>query len=197
MTKFPPEIKEFIKNNISGRSTYILTEIINKKYGTSYTVKQIRTYKNNRHLVNGIDCKFQKGHVPANKGTNIGGWEPTQFKKGCIAKNKKPIGSESIRTCDKRNHKYVYVKIAEPNKWREKHLLVWEKQNGKIPPGHCIIFLDGNTLNVVPENLIIVSKAVNLMLNRLNLRFDNPEYTKTAILIAKLKLKSAEVNKKR
>lgn len=81
---------------------------------------------------------------------------------------------------------YVKVKIEEPNVWKRKHILEWEKYNREIPKGSYIIFLDNNKMNTDISNLEIVTRSENLILNRKNLRFDDRELTKQAVSLVKL-----------
>ena len=76
--------------------------------------------------------------------------------------------------------------LSEPNKWRQKHLIIWEQHNGKVPAGQRVIFGDGDKLNCQINNLILVSAATLLELNRKNLIKPNIYLTKTGIVIAEL-----------
>ena len=78
------------------------------------------------------------------------------------------------------------MKVAEPNKWRMKHRIVWEEHHGKIPDGQNVIFLDGNKLNTEIENLALVTNSEHLEMNRARLRSEDPECTKSGILVARL-----------
>ena len=60
---------------------------------------------------------------------------------------------------------YIYVKIAEPNVWIEKHRLIYESMYGNIPTGHKVIFADKNKRNFDPDNLILVSNSEALIMN--------------------------------
>jgi hypothetical protein len=93
----------------------------------------------------------------------------TQFKKGHISPNLKPIGHERI--CSKDG--ITLIKVAEPNpytgsatRYRPKHHVVWEAANGPIPKGMVVRFVDGDKANVNLDNLEMVTKKLNLQLNR-------------------------------
>jgi hypothetical protein len=102
--------------------------------------------------------QFKKGLTPANKGKKM---DPeikervkhTFFKKGHTPHNYQPVGSERI-TADG----YIEVKIKDPRTWAQKHRLIWEKHNGKIPRGHNVQFRDGNRQNLALENLYLISR---------------------------------------
>lgn len=54
------------------------------------------------------------------------------------------------------------VKVAQPNKWMAKAVVVM----GYDPKTHQAIFLDGNSLNVTKENIVVVSKRVHARLSK-------------------------------
>lgn len=90
---------------------------------------------------------------------------------------------------------YPAVKIAEPNVWKLKHVLVWEAANGPVPEGHAIIFLDQDHTNTNLENLALVSRAELLELNRRELITSNAELTTTGILIARVNCKISKIKR--
>ena len=81
----------------------------------------------------------------------------TMFRKGNIPANHKPIGYERINVDG-----YVEVKVAEPNKFRLKHRIVWEENFGTIPPGYNVQFRDKNRQNLQPDNLYLISRSDQL-----------------------------------
>jgi hypothetical protein len=95
-----------------------------------------------------------------------------------------PVGSERVNS-----EGYVDIKIADTSKWKQKHLIVWEEHNGKVPRGQRVIFGDGDKLNCQIENLILVSMATLLELNRKNLIKPNIDLTKAGIIITELNRK--------
>jgi len=114
MHKYTEEQVGFLLENIKGRSYQELVNLFNDYFGVKLKLSQIKNFIGNRKLNSGLDGRFKKGNVPANKGKRGGGWEPTQFKKGNVPHNYKPVGSEKI--CDG----YVWVKIADPKKVESK-----------------------------------------------------------------------------
>lgn len=194
---YSQEERDFIAAYAVGHSYKEIQEAFNKKFLTDVSIGQIKSYMGNHKIVTGKTGRFEKGHIPANKGTHIGGWEPTQFKKGRISENHKPVGTISVRHNRKRGQKYVYVKVAEPNKWRPLHVVEWEKHNGPVPEGKIVIFLDGDVLNTQIENLTLVSRSVHARLNQMGLRTKDPEYTKTAVRVAELAAKIGEAKRRK
>ncbi|MEK3722288.1 HNH endonuclease signature motif containing protein [Paenibacillus sp. FSL H8-0034] len=189
MFRYTPEQAEFIKENVKGRYIPELTDMFNDRFGTDRKPSHMRAYVKNNKLKSGIDARIKPGNVPFNKGEKkewIGG-EATQFKKGHKPHNYVRVGSERINGDD-----YVDVKIADPNKWRGKHLLVWEKNNGPIPKGYVIIFGDGNRRNFDPNNLILISRGQLAIMNKNGLIQNNADLTRTGIIMADIYRKIGE-----
>jgi hypothetical protein len=107
-------------------------------------------------------ARFKKGNTPANKGRKVSQetYEKirrTMFQKGHTPVNHKEIGSERVS-----RDGYVEVKVAEPNKWRHKHRVLWEQANGLIPKGYNIQFRNGDKTDIRLENLYIISRQEQL-----------------------------------
>ena len=109
-----------------------------------------------------IAHRFRKGHKPANKGKRMSPETysrvaPTMFRKGNVPANHRPVGSERVNVDG-----YVEIKMAEPNKWRQKHRVVWEQEYGPIPKGSNIQFRNGNRQDIRIENLYLISRQDQL-----------------------------------
>lgn len=190
---FPKEITDFIIANNYGKTAIEIMELVNAEFKTDYKINQIKAFRKNHKLVSGVKGQFQKGHVPwlkGKKGLHFPGTEKTWFKKGQVPLSHKEIGTEVV---DKQG--YHKIKIAEPNKWKFKHIMEWEKHNGKIPAGCNIVFKDNNKDNTDISNLMLVTKAEHVIMNNKGLRFDNAELTEKGLLIAKLKKRTSELQK--
>lgn len=187
---YSAEEKEFIREYAYGHSHMEITSALNSKFGLDLGKNQISAYLKNHGIKTGRTGRFAKGHIPPNKGKHIptiGRMAETQFKKGCIPQNHKPVGTLSIRCNYKRNRKYVYEKVAEPNVWRMKHVLVWESYYGPVPKDKIVIFADGNTLNTDISNLVLVSRSQNAIMNRWRIRGADKEHMEAAANVASLK----------
>lgn len=144
--------------------------------------------------------RFQKGHAPYNKGKDITphpNSAKTQFKKGHIPRNLKPLGHERIRYDG-----YIEICVDEPNPYTGapqryvlKHKHLWEKVNGPLPRDLALKSLDGNRQNCDLSNWVAVPRS---LLPRLNGRFGRnydtaPKELKPVILtIAKLEHQARE-----
>ncbi len=200
--KYTSEQLDFIRDNVTGRSFKELTELFNKRFGTDYPQSTVMStafrygYRNGRdtRLNTGWEpTQFQKGHVPYNKGLKkwYPGGEATQFKPGHKPWNYKPVGTERVNTDG-----YVEVKVSDPNKWRGKHLIIWEEANGPIPKGYAVIFADGDHQNVTLDNLMLVSRGQLAIMNKRGLISVNSELTKTGVIVADIYLKIGERKRK-
>lgn len=172
-----------------GHSYEEITEAFKNKFPPGVEKRKIVACLKNHKIKTGRTGYFQKGMIPANKGTHpksVGRMAETQFKKGNIPKNHKKVGTVSIRTNSKKGQRYVYEKVAEPNKWRLKHIIEWEKHNGPVPKGNNIIFADGDSTNTDVSNLMMVTKGQHGVMNRNGIRGNDRESMETAVNIATL-----------
>lgn len=197
MHYYTSEQKKFLRENVKGITSNELTERVNEQFGLSLGRNQIRAYMKNHGLTNGLNMSFKKGQNPWNKGTKglqIGGKE-TQFRKGQRPINYKPVGSERVDSKDG----YTLIKVQDngtwPERWRHKHVVLWEKENGPVPEGHAVLFGDGNKENITLENLILVSRGQLATLNKHDLIQNNADLTRTGIVIADLYRKISDRRK--
>lgn len=192
---YPEEIRNFIEEKHTGIGPKDMAELLNKTFGTSYTQTQMKSYYGNNDINSGLTGYFYKGHTPANKGMrgyHAPGSEKGWFKKGQEPINHKPVGSERVDVDG-----YTLIKTEEPNVWIPKHKVIWEEKNGKVPEGHVLTFLDGDKSNITLDNLELITMAESLELTRSELRSENPEFTKTGILIVKVKTTSNKLKKRK
>lgn len=190
MHKYTEEQGRFIRENIAGTDTNTLTNMLNDKFELNLDRKSIRAYIKNHKLKSGLDTTFKSGSVPYNKGVKgicAKGCEKGWFKKGSNPHNHKPVGSERIDV-----QGYTLVKIKEPNVWRMKHRLLWEKLKGPIPKGHVLIFADRNKQNFNIDNLILISRNQLKVMNGKDLIKYNADLTKIGVMIADINLKINE-----
>ena len=193
---YSQEEDNFLIDNVKGISLKELQEQFNKKFSYNLSESAIANRKNKLGLSSGIKGgQFQKGSVPFNKGKKqkdymseeaINKTKNTRFKKGNIPHNHRSLGSERTTI-----EGYIEVKVAEPNKWKTKAVVIYEEKYGKIPKGHKVIYLDGNRQNLDVSNLKVISSAEELIMNRNNLRYSNKELTESGCLVAKI------INKRR
>lgn len=198
-TYYPDEVQEFILNNYKGCGPTGMMQKIKEKFDLSYTKSELKSFYHTHHLNSGLTGYFPKGNVPANKGKKGVHFSPaTEFKKGSVPPNVRPLGSERI-TVDG----YVEIKVREhrepgkPNTFELKQKIVWEAANGKIPPGYCLVFLDGDKTNCSLDNLACVSRADLARLNQNGLLSRDPDVSKAGIKVAQIKTKIGEIQRGR
>ncbi|MGN0488063.1 MAG: HNH endonuclease signature motif containing protein [Ruminococcus sp.] len=175
---------EFIRKNAKGKFNIEITEMVNKQFNTNFTVGQIKNCKKRYKISSNLTGCFLKGNTPWNKGKK--GWyaegtKKTRFKKGHIPAQHREVGSERIT-----KDGYIEIKVAEPSKWKLKHIWVYEQHYGTVPKNCAVVFLDGNKQNTDISNLKLVTRSELLVMNRYHLLTDNPELNNSITNIAKL-----------
>lgn len=186
--------QSFMAAYVPGHSHKEIREAFTKKFGWEISPGQVRGYIKSHHLNTGRTGQFEKGHTPHNKGAKgvcAEGSRKTWFKKGHMPANHRPVGSERINADG-----YVEVKVEEPNKWKQKHRVVWESANGKIPQGCIVIFKDNDKTNTDISNLLLIKRSTHAVLNHTGLCECSGEFKETAVCIAELQAASHKAKKR-
>jgi len=185
---------QFIKENylkipskrmatILGRSGCFVSTVL-KKEGLKVPEEIIEKFKN--------ESRFKKGRESWNKGRPQKDWmskekiensKKTRFKKGEDPHNTKEEYSVSIRS--QGNYPYYYFRLAKAN-WVLFHRWLFEKINGPIPDGYNVQFKDGNSLNCDIENLYLIHRKDQSIINKKGGRKIPHELRKTILLINNL-----------
>lgn len=193
---YPAHIAEHIRSNHNGIGPKRMAQLLNETFGTDYTAAQLKGYYANHGLNSGLTGRFEKGHIPPNKGRKgycAPGAEKGHFKSGHTPHNKTPIGTILVKSDG-----YLWQKVGEGCRdWRQLSHILWEQANGPIPDGYRLIYKDGDKLNCHLDNLALVTLAENVVMNTKGLRSEVPEHTETGILIAKIKIAAAKRKKAR
>jgi hypothetical protein len=162
MRVYTQEELRFLRRNIKGRSYVEITELFNKHFGRNISFTKMRGVLVYHQIRNKRNTRFYPGI-------------PCQFKGY-------PVGAERIN-----GYGYVEIKVADnPSRWRKKHVLIWEKENGKTPKGHRVIFADKNKYNFALENLLLISMKELAVMNSLKFISNSMDLTKTGKAIADL-----------
>jgi hypothetical protein len=153
------------------------------KYGFKKSPEYLREVHGSVIKEAGKKYRYTKGQEPWNKGIKGRNNAPehTLFKNGHIPANYKPVGWTRIDS-----EGYHWTKVEEGlNGWVMTHRLAWEIENGPIPKGKFLRFIDGNKENWQIENLMLVDRENNMRLNTIH-RY--PEELKSTMkTISKLK----------
>ena len=159
---------EYLKSIAKGTPRKVIADKINKKFNLNLSMQQLRDCMNGRGIRNNIDKRFS-----AESGGNR-------------CQQEKPIGTVSKWECG-----YARIKTGD-NEWEFIQRYVWKKHHGEIPPGHSVIFLDGNTDNYNIENLALVDRNELMKYNSMRLNSNNQELNRVAVNLAKLMTKAKE-----
>ena len=126
--------------------------------------RSIGLKKSDRFMAEGAG-RIKPGQTPWNKGVkgSTGTQEAcraTQFKPGRApqdAPNYRPVGSLRIT-----KDGYLEQKVTDDQgvyparRWVALHRIVWERENGQVPPGHIVVFRQG--LLTTDPDLITVDR---------------------------------------
>ena len=186
--------KQFFAEFVPGHSHKEITEEFNRRFDYKISIGQTKGCIARYKLNTGRTGYFEKGHIPFNKGEHFisgGRSVETQFKKGHTPHNHKPVGSERIT-----RDGYIEIKVAEPNKWKLKHRVVYEKAYGPLKRGEVVIFKDQNKLNLSPGNLMAIERRKLVLMNGNNLFSKEARVTETGVNIVGLIMAINDVKRK-
>ena len=185
------EEKDYLREITPGRHYKEIVELMNAKFEYEFNLGQIKGAIARYKLNTGFTGYFPKGNIPFNKGTKgIMKANKTSYKKGNIPQSYKPVGTERIT-----KDGYTEIKVKDPNVWKLKHRIIYEEHYGEIPKGYVVMFLDRDKSNFDINNLILISRNQLRTLNQNDLIKDDPELTKSGIILADLLIKINEKDK--
>ena len=195
--KWSDDEKLYLKEICFGKSHKEIALLMTDKFSFSFRPSQIKSAIKRYGLKTGRTGRFEKGHVPFNKGTKgLTGANKTSFKKGNVPHTLLPIGSESVT-----RDGYTIVKVSDKGKrndcWRPKQRLVWEKHYGPVPDGHAVVFGDGDKTNFSLDNLILVSRSQLSVMNTKKLIQNDAELTRAGAHVAELLVAINKAKKKK
>lgn len=122
-------------------------------------------------ISNGERLQAQRAEYAARTGSRNFGVEPwskthakgrhlspaSEFKRGQRPANLMPVGSVTIRKT--KSGRRAFVKVAEPNRWKERATVVWEATHGPLRKGRVVHHRDRNPLNDELSNLEALTRA--------------------------------------
>jgi hypothetical protein len=191
MFRYTEEMKEFLFQNYKGKSSEELVVIFNARFGTDREPKHMAYFRRNNKLDSGLTGYYEVGSTPWNKGTKgLSKPNKTSFKKGNRPYNYAAVGTEVMKADG-----YIWVKIAEPAVWKQKHRIIWEEANGPLPKNHILIFLDQNHENIRLDNIELITRKIHAQMNRRGFYSEDPEFTRAGLETVKLLSRVAEIEK--
>lgn len=141
------------------------------RLGLKKTDEYIQEHVYRIDALTGMNTRFKQGQKPHNLGKSMpkevyAKASRTMFKPGTIPHNTKQDGARSVRK-DKRGIPYEFERTSL-SVWEPVKNLVWKQHNGPIPKGHCVRFINGNTLDCRIDNLECITRKENLMRNTIH-----------------------------
>jgi hypothetical protein len=201
--KYLPHHIRFLKGIVRGRGYAEITGLFNAQFGFAISVTAMGAILAKHNLKNGRDCRIKPGNVPFSKGKKgycPPGSEKGWFKPGQEGTNTRPVGSERVS-----RDGYLEVKITDKKcrdartrqrRWKHKHVVIWEKVNGPVPPGHVVVFLDGDRSHIVLNNLMLLSRQEHAVMCHMHWYTNDREVTRANCLMARIKVAAANLKRK-
>lgn len=188
---FSDEQVEYLKVHYPKLSLPDLHVQFNAHFGTKFGKQQIFAFMKREGIKSGRTGHFEagvpswssgtKGVIKANSGS---------FRKGSVPHNYVPVGSERINTDG-----YHDIKIADPNVWKAKHVILYEQHNGPVPEGAVVRFKDGDKNNLDLDNLILANRVEHVLMNTNKLAHQPEELRDSVVLISRIQAKRIQLTK--
>lgn len=165
--KYTKEFEDFVRKNVTKYTKEEFRLLLEDKFNLKITSEALRRYLNKHH----IEGKY------------------TDYKKSNVRdRDRCPVGAEQI-TKDG-----VFIKVAQPDKWRRKSRVMYEKyHNCKLKDDEYIIFLNQDRNDFSEENLMKSSKREIAYLHNYKTFSKNPKLTELGVLSARLIIKGKDV----
>lgn len=205
--RYPQGMYEYVRDNSWGVSSKEMAEMVNEKFGTSFTQMGMKSFRQRHGIKSGVTGWYQKNHAPGTKGKTLeeichndpeklARVRATQFKKGQRPQHELPVGSIVVNSYGyKLRKKQMEGKFLE--RWEYLHRAVWEEHHGPIPKGMIIAFKDSNKLNCDIDNLVMITQGENCTLTRLGYRFEDPDLTMAGLGVVRIKQASERRRKEK
>ena len=166
-----------------------VVEQVNARFGLNRTLHGMKQWARKNQVKSGRTGQIAKGAPAWNKGKKgVNGKSNTAFRKGNFPHNTLPAFHERIGKDGE-----IQIKVKERGKtFVSKHRWLWEQKNGPVPKGCIIRFHDGNNRNFSPDNLVCVSRHLNLRLNQSDYKQLPESLRPTRFLVEKLVVATKE-----
>lgn len=195
---------EFVRDNSWGVSSEDMAQMVNEKFGTDFSATAIKQFRQRNKIKSGLTGWFRKGRAPGNKGKKQSEFMgPEAIERTCATrfkKGRKPVNEMPVGSIVENAYGYLLRKRSmegtQWERWEFLHRAVWEEHNGPLPDGMMVTFKDGNKLNCGIDNLMLVTRGENAVMNKLNYRFEDPELTVAGLNVIRLKNKAKEKRRK-
>lgn len=131
---FTEEANEWLRANAYSYTSAELSEKLYELFGICVATQTVTGHLNAKLGIHRGNCFVPEGYIP---------------------RASKPLGAERIE-----KGRSVMVKVAQPDKWLPKAQVLM----GYDPSEFQTIYLDGNSLNVTRENIVVVPKKIHARL---------------------------------
>lgn len=208
--KYTPEQLQFIRDNTTGHTRAELVNLFNRHFGLRVSKDSMKSILKYYNMTHGIITQQYHHYTTDEKQfirDNLADHSYAEIIKLFYQRYGLKLCEKQIvkaTTKDERQklkyprthkigteikeHGYTFVKIAEPDVWERKHILVWKKANGPVPKDKVVTFADGNKSNFDLDNLILITRKELGMMCSFGLIYNNKELTKIGKIIADIKI---------
>lgn len=187
---FSAEQQQFIIDYVDEYEAPYMAQQLNEKFGTSFTAMQVKHWKRNHNhtssVLTGACNIYRPNPHKGEKGWCIPNGENTRFKKGQSTNEVLPLFT--IRQRPGAGN-YLFIKVAQPNKWIAYHDWLWEQAYGPLKPGEKLKFINNDPSDVRLENLMLINNFIQGKLyggKGASKLTEDPEMNKAIINTAKI-----------
>lgn len=168
--RYSKDFEDFVRNNISKYNREEFRLLLQDKYNITLSTDALRRYLTEHH----IEARYK------------------DYNKSQVRYSRRyEIGSEKVYDGG------TYVKVAQPNVWRRKSRVMYEKyHNCKLKDDEYIIFLNQDRNDFSKENLYKTTNREQRYLYNWKTYSTNPKLTEIGILSARLAIKNKERSEK-
>lgn len=182
---------QFLRRNYKKIGDTKLAEIFNTKWSKNKGWSKKHIEKKRRQL----ELKRNTEQIKAIKTKNINdGRFDMCATKMWDKRGRTPVGKLKVW---KYSNGQPFVVIKLKNGFVHYAPWLWVQHNGTIPKGKCVRTIDGDSLNIVIENLMLITRAEHAILNAQNRMRYPEEYRQTKKLLNQLNNKIKNYAKER
>lgn len=172
---------EQMRRDYADTPTHILANRFGCSVGAVYCKADVLGLrKSAAYLAGPAACRLRRGD-------KIGA--ATRFELGQRFPTSRPVGAERISQNGYRQRKVTATGYS-PRDWVGLHILLWREHRGAVPPGHIVVFRNGNKTDIQIDNLELITRAELMRRNTIH-RYP-PALKQTIRLAGKLRRKIHE-----
>lgn len=165
---------------------------ISKEKHDSYTVEQddwliynVGKYKNYEEVCEAFNNIFKTSKKPRGIQSHCVRYLDIVSGRQAFKRGNKPWCTKETLEESTLMSGYTLVKLSDSN-WIPKQQYVWEQANRPLKEGEFVIFLNRDRTDFRLENLWVVDRATHARMCQNGWYSENPEFTKTAMMLCDL-----------